>query len=332
MTFTFRWATNQDVPQIQQFIIDNFGIDSIQAAPGRFEALFVEHPKGLHVALCLSNDSICGARFFLPIRIAVGSQILDTAFPADTMVAPLFQKQGIGQKFQEMTIERFQVNISNGQSSAHTALYKKLGASVASTFCIAYQVRKPTLQKAIRPMIRDGLAWLLWLGRKRVFSGEQYILTPELASNLIESCSDRLMPEEVGTLIDKDLFAWRYSGSFYTDYSTIHAIYQNNIGLLVYRKSGDGIKITDIFCPAEQMVDFLRVSLKAINQEKITAVFTGTRLEKVFRSAGFLIRPIDAKLVILATNQSLQEELSRRDWAMFSGDADTDLRYFPGTY
>lgn len=329
MGLTYHWAEEKDIPALRLFFSENFGPHNIQVTPGRFEALFLNHPQGFRVLFCRDEAAIAGVRCFLPVRIGAGSQVINAVFSVDTMVAPGYRKQGIAQRFLEIALDHFPLIIASGPTMAHAELYRKLGGVVVATFRKAYLCRKPTLRPNVRATARDLIAWLLWLKRKRIDSSH-CPLSPAAAGDALAAMPSRLLEYESGSLVDTKAFLWRYGGKFYNDYSVSLVTCSDSQGLLVTRQCSSETKIIDVFGSAAAVDSILLAAGSVLPQGVVSAVFTGRRLEKSFRNAGFLVRPFDATLVIISADRSLQHELSSRDWLMFSGDADTDLLYAPG--
>lgn len=328
MGLAYQWAQENDISKLRLFLSENFGPQNIQVTPGRFETLFLNHPQGFKVLFCLDGDELAGIRCFLPVRIGTGSQIINAVFSVDTMVSQKYRKRGIAQHFLEIALEHFPLVIASGPTMAHSELYRKMGGTVVATFRKASLVRKPVMQQTIRSTARDIIAWLIWLKRKRINSS--YIpLSLDSAADALITLPSRLLENESGTVSDKDLFLWRYGGSFYNDYLVSHVNCSDCQGLLVTRLCGAETKIIDVFGSPAAVDSILQAVGTILPKGEVSAVFTGKRLEKSFCSAGFLVRPFDATLVIISSDRSLQNELSGRDWLMFSGDADTDLLYPP---
>ena len=329
MGLFYQWAEEKDIPKLRLFFSENFGPHNIQVAPGRFEALFLKHPQGFKVLFCRDEETIAGVRCFLPVRIGAGSQIINAVFSVDTMVSPSYRKQGIAQRFLEIALDHFPLVIASGPTMAHAELYRKLGGVVVATFRKAYLCRKPMLQPTVRATARDLIAWLLWLKRKRI-NASHCQLSLAAAVDALAALPSRLLEYESGSLVDTEAFLWRYGGQFYNDYSVSLVTCSDFEGLLVTRQCGAETKIIDVFGSAAAVDSILQSAGSVLPQGEVSAVFTGKRLEKSFRNAGFLVRPFDATLVIISADRSLQHGLGSRDWLMLSGDADTDLLYSPG--
>lgn len=324
----FRWAEPEDVFRIKEFIADNFGADSIQAAPGRFEALFLEHPLGFHIALCVSGDEIAGIRCYLPARLRSGKKIYSAAFPIDLMVNPRYRRRGISRRFLDMAQDRFQLTVSSGQSPAQAAMYKKSGAAVVAVYRIGYLIRRPALQSTIRATLRDGLAWSRWYGKRRL-SATMKDLAEFNEADLANLTVRGLADDEVGNAVDHGIFRWRYTGSFYNDCKTGLIECENERGLVVYKHTGAETKILDIFCRAEATGLLIKAVAACLPGRRLTVKFAGTRLASRFSEAGFLVRPMDARVTVYSTNRTLQTQVSNRQWVIFAGDSDTELLDFP---
>jgi len=330
MGLLFRWAIEDDIPSIKRFLYMCFGSASVQASPGRFDGLFPIHPSGFHVAICFSDDIVAGVRCFMPVKICVEDRVLDAAFPVDTMVAEQFRRRGIGQKFHEMAMERFNVVLANGPSPANSEIYRKNGAAVISGFKVGMQVRSPSIRGKLRPMIRDWLAWAMWVGRKRVDATLTSIDFLK-AADLLPTMLPRFSRGEVGTIPDRDWFLWRYAGPYYNDYSLFLVESGALRGLLVTRKHGDIILIVDLVCSSESTAMLLNAVGHALPGSRVIVQFSGGRIERILRQAGFMIRPVDASLVVEVDDSALLNELKSLDWIIFGGDADNDMLSFRAT-
>jgi len=328
MELVFRWADLSDVADIKQFLAESFGPDAIQSSSGRFEALFLEHPLGFHVSLCTVSGSIVGLRCYLPMRAIFSQQELTGAFPVDLMVKPEYRRMGISRQFLDMAQERFPFTVSSGQSKSQAALYEENGAAVVATYYKGYLVRRPTLQGTLKASIRDVLSWL-HRGRKRRLKASAKIISEIDSTTLNFLTAHRLLDGEVGNLIAQDTYAWRYSGSYYRDCTAVVVECENRHGILVYRVTSEETQILDIFCGADTLELLISVASSLLPGRKLSARFAGERLKFLFATAGFLIRPMDAKLVVHSRHRQLQERLAQHNWVIFAGDSDTALLEFP---
>lgn len=328
MDFHYRWAEPEDVPRIKEFISEHFGPDSIQAATGRFEALFTEHPCGFHVALCGAAGKIAGLRCYLPARIVCNRQEYQAAFPVDLMVGPEFRRMGISSYFLDMALERFQVTISSGQSTAQAALYGKRNAVVVASYHKGYLVRRPRLGNGIKTSAREILSWFRWVGLRKLQTGV-FDLHADGVDGIRDILADRFGEGEAGVGATSDLLIWRYAGSFYRDCRLALLECGEDRGIVAYRVRNNETQILDIFCRAESLQRLIRGAAAGLAGARLTAVFAGSRLAGRFADAGFLVRPQEAKLTVYTRDPVLGEVLQRADWNVFAGDSDTALLEFP---
>ncbi len=328
MHLSYRWAEKKDTASIKLFMAEQYGAGSIQAAPGRFEALFLDHPQGFHIALCTSNDEIVGLRCYMPVQISCYKQLHNAAFPVDMMVKPALRRHGIGSKFLLMAQDRFAFTLSSGQSEAQASLYKKKGAVVVAAYNIGYLVRRPNLRTFSKTTVRDVLSWLHWSTTpKRPANMKEISVTS--ASVQTHLSRSRFSQDEAGSALDQATFRWRYDNSFYNDYSVVQIESGGTQGILTCQTRGEETRIIDIFCPAQARITLLNAAATVLPGRRISAFFAGVHLAQAYRRAGFLVRPRDTQAILFSQDCHLLDQLSRASWILFGGDSDTKLRELP---
>lgn len=328
MELTYRWAERDDAGEIRHFLVKNFGERSIQAAPGRFDALFLHHPRDFHIALCVNGNEIVGLRCYLPAHMYCGYELRRAAYPIDMMVKSDYRRQGIGSRFLTMAWERFMFIVSTGQSEAQANLYRKKGAAIIARYQEGLLVRKPTMQGTAKAMARDMLSWLRWIGRPKV-QGRFQKIAAEQAVARAKLFPRRFDQGEAGNAIEPRDFLWRYAGTFYNRYNFALLTSGEHEGILVYKQTDSESRIIDLICPTTSVATLLRIAGAELPGPRVTALFAGNLLETWFVEAGFLVRPRGARLVLYSSEPALQEEMAQRSWVVFAGDSDTELIAFP---
>ncbi|SHI14733.1 GNAT family N-acetyltransferase [Desulfofustis glycolicus] len=328
MDLRYQWAKREDTPLIQEFIREQFGADSIQAASGRFDALFTEHPGGFHVALCCFARRIVGVRCYLPARIVCCQQEYQAAFPIDLMVSPEFRRKGISSLFVDMALERFKATVSSGQSTAQAAVYGKKKALIVAAYHKGYLVRRPSTSKGLKTTARDILSWVRWtvMNKPQIVNTDLNINDLNRIQNIL---SDRFGENDAGIATSGELLAWRYAGSFYQDCRLALLKIGEDSGVVAYRAKRDETQILDILCREKALDNLIRAAAVGLPGNRITAIFAGERLAGRFAAAGFFVRPQEARLTVYTKDMVLRERLQLADWKVFAGDSDTALREFP---
>ena len=327
MSFSYRWAETGDVPAIKKFLKLQFGPESIQAAPERFESLFVRHPYGFHVALCCDDVEIVAVRCYLPFYLSSPKRFC--GFPIDLMVTPEHRRKGISSCLMAMADERFELTVSSGQSPLQGEVYRKYGGHEVSVFYRALAVKKYTVGgPALKQQVRDLVSWGRWCLRCRKQGIIGRVAVPEL-DRYAEVISNRLAPHELGVVADVDLVDWRYFNPFYRDCRLVSVKVGNASGLIAYRKIGEEVQILDLFAPADQRCVILSGAVSALSAKYVSALFAGGSLAKLFKKAGFIIRPHAAKLMISGTGCSALNSSSKFEWLFFAGASDIALLDFP---
>ena len=326
MDFVFRWADKQDIPVIKTFIVDTFGPDSVQAASGRFEALFVEHPYGFHVALSCASSQLVAIRCYLPFFLNLCGKKITAAFPVDLMVAPDYRRQGISNQFVKMSRERFAVTVSTGQSMQQIAVYTQTEAFVAAHFSRAYMCKTwPTSGGGVKAFIRDTLSWLKYKCCNRPAYHFE-ILNPDDLERFSFVIAERFGRNQVGCCSDINLMRWRYFNRYYNDCQLGYIEISGKKGLIAFRQTRQQTEIIDIVSYADDLDDILSAAAFVLPGVRLTAVFAGETLGNLFSKNGFLVRSYNANLTVNTYDQDIATELRDSQWLIFPGDSDISMR------
>lgn len=327
MSLSYRWAEANDVPAISEFIKLQFGPDSIQAASGRLESLFVRHPYGFHVAICSDDSGIVAIRCYLPFYL--NSPRWFCGFPVDLMVAPDCRRKGISSHFMMMADERFKLTVSSGQSSLQEKVYRKCDGREIARFYRAFVVKNLALNGlTVKQQVRDLLSWGRWrLGGGR--SGAVSRVAAAALNRYAEYIKDRLAPHELGVAADVEFVDWRYFNPFYRDCRLVKVEVGTVSGLVAYRQVGDEVQILDLFASADQRAAILSGAISALPGRCVTAVFAGDSLAKLFKEVGFIVRPHGARLLTSGPGAREQDLPVEADWLLYAGASDIALLDFP---
>ena len=156
----YSWAKPDDLAEVEAFIAKAFGPDSFQALGSRVRWLYFDNPLGIHVAFCRHQGELVAICPHVPQMVKVGEREIMAAFGVDFFVMPAWRRQGIGQQFLSMRLERFPLSLSTGQSPSMSALYQRLGAKDLGAFQIGYFRNRPPWRGCPRQLLRGWLAWL----------------------------------------------------------------------------------------------------------------------------------------------------------------------------
>lgn len=324
MSLAYGWAAAADLPAARAFMARVYGADALQAAPGRFDWLCGAHPRGPAVSLCRDGDRIVGACCHVPTRLALGGRDVEAAFGFDLIVDAAWRGRGIASGLLALRLERFAASLSTGQSPAMAALYTKAGGRGLGPIVQALRVRRPPRSGPPRALARDGAAWGLGLLRGRG-DGLRRALTVAEAAARLDDLGARLAPGEAGPRPDADAFAWRYGGPVYADHLCWEVTAGPARGLVVTRIEGTTEVIVDLFAPPPHLPALLRATAATSTAPRLTAACHGARPAAAFAAAGWLVRPAEARFVVLAADAALRAELAGRPWAVFAGESDLDL-------
>ncbi|MHB8078190.1 MAG: GNAT family N-acetyltransferase [Candidatus Krumholzibacteriia bacterium] len=324
MSLAYAWATAAELPAARAFMTRAYGADSLQAAPGRFDWLCGAHPRGPAVSLCRDGGRIVGACCHVPTRLALGGRDVEAAFGFDLIVDAACRGRGIASALLALRLERYAASLSTGQSPAMAALYAKAGGRDLGPIVRALRVRRPGWSGPPRALARDGVAWGLGLARGRG-DGSRRALTVAEAAARLDGTATRLTPAEAGTRPDAAAFAWRYGGPVYADHLCWEVTAGAARGLLVTRIENACEVIVDIFSSPPDLPALLRAAAATTPAPRLTAACHGARPAAAFAAAGWLVRPVAARFVVLAADAALRAELADRPWAVFAGESDLDL-------
>ena len=324
MSLAYGWAAAADLPAVRAFMMRVYGADALQVAPGRFDWLCGAHPRGTNVSVCHDGERIVGACCHVPVRLALSGRVIDAAFGFDLIVDAASRGRGVASALLALRLERFAASLSTGQSPAMAALYAKAGGRDLGPVVRALRVRRPSWSGPPRALARDGVAWGLGVSRGRGSGVRRALMMAEAATRL-DSLGARLATAEAGTRPDAAEFTWRYGGPVYADHLCWEVTAGSARGLLVTRIEGAVEVIVDVFAPPPDLPALLRATAATSTAPRLTAACHGARPAAAFAAAGWLVRPVDARFVVLAADAALREELTGRPWAVFAGESDLDL-------
>jgi GNAT superfamily N-acetyltransferase len=303
-----------------------YGAEALQAAPGRFDWLCGAHPRGPNVSVCRDGERIVGACCHVPVRLTLGGREIDAAFGFDLIVENASRGRGVASALLALRLERFAASLSTGQSPAMAALYAKAGGRDLGPLVRALRVRRPPWSGLPRALARDGVAWGLGVARGRgCGSSVRRSLTVTEAATRLDEQGARLTPVEAGTRPNVADFAWRYGGPVYADHLCWDVTAGTARGLLVTRIEGAVEVIVDVFARPPDLPALLRATAATSTAPRLTATCHGARPAAAFAAAGWLVRPVEARFVVLAADIALREELAGRPWAVYAGESDLDL-------
>ena len=328
MSLAYGWAAAADLPAVRAFMIRVYGADALQAAPGRFDWLCGAHPRGTNVSVCRDGERIVGACCHVPVRLALGGREIDAAFGFDLIVESASRGRGVASALLALRLERFAASLSTGQSPAMAALYAKAGGRDLGPIVRALRVRRPSWPGPPRALARDGVAWGLGLVRGRGGGRRRALTVTEAAARMGEPGA-RLAAAEAGTRPDAADFTWRYGGPVYADHLCWELTAGTARGLLVTRVEGTVEVIVDVFAHPPELPALLRAAAATSAAPRLTAACHGVRLATAFAAAGWLVRPVKARFVVLAADAALRGEMAGHPWAFYAGESDLDLLRHP---
>lgn len=328
MNLVLEWAAPTDVPALRSFLFSAYGAAAIQTAPGRWDWLAGAHPLGMHVAMARASGRVVGASCHIPTRIAVGDQEINAAYGLDLIVDPSWRGQGVGKALLALRMERFAASLSTGQSPAMAAIYARAGGQDCGPLVRALGVRRPTAAGRPRELARDLVSWGLGMARGGR-GGTRQVLSVDEAGRHLKAIGPRLNPNEAGPGRDAADFVWRYGGPVYADQACWHVTVNLCRGLVVTRREGDTEVVVDVFARPGDLPAVLRAIAWTSTASRLRADLHGARPAAAFAAAGWLVRPRDARLVVLAKEPALLAELASRSWAFFAGESDLDLLRYP---
>ena len=232
--------------------------------------------------------------------------------------------RGVASALLALRLERFAASLSTGQSPAMAVLYAKAGGHDLGPIMRALRVRRPSWSGPPRALARDGVAWGLGVARGRG-GGRRRALTVAEAAARLDEPGGRLAAAEAGPRPDAADFAWRYGGTVYADHLCWEVTAGTARGLLVTRVEAATEVIVDVFARPPELPALLRATAATSTAPRLTAACHGARLAAAFAAAGWLVRPLEARFVVLAADAALRGELAGRPWAVYAGESDLDL-------
>ncbi len=310
----FRWAEPDDLPALEAFLARTYGADAVQCVPGRCRWLYFDNPLGLHVTICEDGGEIVGACGHLPKPISLGEGTVIAGFGIDFMVATSHRRRGIGRRFLDMRLERFDLSLSTGQSPGMAALYRACGGVELGSVQEAMYRRALPRPGSPRRMVRDVVLWL------RSHSATAAPAGGVTATGAAPGdCSDDDTPCAWSR--------WRYGGDLYGGYHRWSAGDAQVIG----RTDGRLLRLVEA-----QGVDrsaLLAAVAHESTADEIHMVMAGNDLADDLRAAGFRVAPTAARVVALSRHRNLTDLLHRRRDAggieITAGAADADLLRLP---
>ena len=312
----FTWASPNDESSILDFLSDTFGSESIQAVSGRCRWMYFDNPLGLHVSVCRSAGDIVAVCGHLPKNVNIDGEEMTAGFGVDFMVAEPWRRRGIGRQFLAMRLDRFRLGLSLGQSAEMGALYRNLQAIDLGHLHLGVSRPRPTLSLDPRSMARNTYAWIHHLrGRQS--------LTDAFSS----ACS---LSEAAACAADSDWFEWRYGGAVYGDYHYRRIEPGSGAsGFIVFRKEAGWNQVVDLISNPGERPSVLAEFSRNGGGEETRILFTGNRLLKDCRRAGFWIQSHNAHLMAMTHDSELRSQLVPGVLEFTAGSADADLLRFP---
>ncbi len=320
MALACRWATPEDLPALELFLAETYGANSVQALPGRCRWLYFEHPDGLHVTLCEETDGrLVGCCGHLPVTLRVNDRNVTAAFGIDFMVHPAYRRRGIAREMLRLRLEHFDVSLSSGQSEAMGSVYAAHGGSVSFPFHRALRVRRMTPALSPRILARDALGLALALrSPRRKAARRSASLDPALP---LPEAADGAAP-----LASLPSLQWRFQRGPYRDYAVSVLLTDNApVGAVISRFTADCERILALGGPASRHVDLLNLAARTSPSRAVEVLTTSPGMVVAARSAGYLVRPLDALAVAVSRDASLIAALRQQGLALMAGDSDTDL-------
>ncbi|HVH68778.1 MAG TPA: GNAT family N-acetyltransferase [Gemmatimonadales bacterium] len=326
MDFQFREMAPQDKPRLLMFLWRQFGADSVQCLPNRFEWQFERYPGGSKIYLCFDRDRLIGQCCFLPVTLQLGSESVSAAFSIDTMVDPEYRRRGIGERFHQIRLDNFQVALSSGQSEANAQLYQKMGWRVLGRYFEYRLMRWIPKPQRPRAFLRDLVDYARFQVRsRRGTKNLRTVVSPDCPDEL----HNRLDRGEVGEAfikVERGYLTWRYREHPYFKYMSIQVFRGSEwLGACVARLTSTGCcRVVDCYCPRDNFPAVLEGIARSVDAPCIEGALAGSPLREHFVAFGFRILSTQQQIMGSSKDQSIREELSRHDWLMFGGDSDND--------
>jgi GNAT superfamily N-acetyltransferase len=314
----FDWAVPGDLPELEAFVARHYGPDSIQAQADRVRWLFFDNPRGLHVTVCRSAGEIVACCGHLPEVVVLGGQKYLAGFGVDFMVAPAMRRQGIGRQFLDMRLEKFDLSLSMGQSSAMGALYRDFGAKDLGPLFLGEQRRKPPFRGGPRFLAKGWLTWARGLAATRD-DGHTRCRTVSFAAFFSAMAG-------LGGVDNLDWLRWRFQDTPYRDYRPGLLESGGSVcGGFFYRPDRGGLMLVELSLSSADRRHSLAAIVRSLPSPVTRFLFAGTVLSRSVQAAGFRTRPYGARLLGIARNRDLAGQLAIGAIDLTCATADADL-------
>ncbi len=326
MEFDVREMIPADKPKVSDFLMRNFGSDSVQCRPGRFEWQFERYPGRARINLCFHEEKLVGQSCMLPLTLQFGNDRLSAAVSMDTMVSPDYQRKGIGEKFYQRKRNNFQVGLSSGQTLSAANLYKKMGWSVLGTYFQFRVVRRlPRLQKP-KPLAKDILSYLRYRGTPRRYNKRPGLQVFSACPPGLLRLLDRGLENEVFIKVTPEYLKWRYEEHPFYQYQFLQ-VYDDGqeLGTCIarWRKPGT-CRLVDFYCPRENFPALLEGLVHSLDCYCIEGRMVGRPIRKFLAETGFTLDDSNQFIMGNSKIEGLLQNLSQKDWLIFGGDSDND--------
>jgi len=306
----FSWAEPEDLLDLEAFQTACYDAGAWQRTPGRARWMYFDHPLGLHVALCRAAGRLVAACGHLPQPVEVDGRRVTAGFGVDFMVAPDHRRRGIGRRFLEMRLERFDLGLSTGQSPGMFALYRSAGATDLGPLRTAVFRRRPARGGPPRRALRDTVLWLCGLaagGAPR--------------DDLADTAAD-----EPDATADGELRAWlrwRYGGPVYADYRAWSRGRTTARG-----RETEGLRIVT-GARGQDRAGLLAALARSGPAVETRVVFAGTALADDLQQAGYRLGTAGSRLVAVTRDRELAGRLRPGGLEITADAADADLLRHP---
>jgi len=327
MDFKFREMTNEDKNALICFLYDNFGKDSLQCKPNRFEWQVVNNPNNARAYLCFFSDELIGQTDYLPGLLRLGDEQFTAAFSVDTMILHKYRRKGIGQKFHQTRLDNYQVALSSGQSHANRKLYGKMGwKKLGSYFKFKIVKRFPKFEFN-KLFIKDMFSFLRYKARVKRLNKNPSIKYmadfPDRMLNLLE----RGVDDEAYIKNDPVSLKWRYQDHPYFTYNYIE-VFDGclSLGCCVTRELTKGCcKLVDFYCKRGDLAGLLEGLTYSLNADCILGQIMGDSLQEYFRKTGFTVTLLpNGCLMGSSKDKRIYDKLDQYNWLLLGSDSDID--------
>lgn len=326
MEFLYREANSGDKEEVLLFLREQFGKESYQCKPGRYEWQFGQYPLDAKVYLCLHRNEIVGCVGFLPAKLLLGNEEVLGAFSIDTMVKAEYRRLGIGREFHSIRIKNYQIAISSGQSYSNARLYEKMGWLVAGQYFCARIVRQVPVYRDVKGYVKDWLTYLRFRKKQGISSLEPRVDVHDRMPMEMADRVDRGSDSECFVKVDEEYLSWRYENHPYFEYKYVNVYNCDEyLGTCICRELQPGChRIVDIYCDRSDFPSLIEALSHALKGHSIECEMVARPLESVFRRAGYYVSPKNQNVVYGTRNQDLSRKLSKRSWLVYGGDSDND--------